>query len=163
MKIVADENIVAVADLYRGHGELQLMPGRAISREQVRDADVLLVRSITRVDRALLEGSRVRFVATATSGTDHLDLPWLAQQGIAGEDGVPERRPDDTFLQYLRALREPLPYLPAADEVLADAAPREQLEDVAEVLNDARERLRGALLLRPGEEDRGPLPSRRAP
>ena len=83
MKIVADENIVAVADLYRGHGELQLMPGRAISREQVRDADVLLVRSITRVDRALLEGSRVRFVATATSGTDHLDLPWLAQQGIA--------------------------------------------------------------------------------
>jgi hypothetical protein len=81
----------------------------------------------------------------------------------AGEDGVPERRPDDTFLQYLRALREPLPYLPAADEVLADAAPREQLEDVAEVLNDARERLRGALLLRPGEEDRGPLPSRRAP
>lgn len=83
MKIVADENIVAVADLYRGHGELRLMPGRAISREHVRDADVLLVRSITRVDRALLEGSRVRFVATATSGTDHLDLHWLAQQGIA--------------------------------------------------------------------------------
>lgn len=83
MKIVADENIVAVADLYRRHGELLLLPGRAISREHVRDADVLLVRSITRVDRGLLEGSRVRFVATATSGTDHLDLPWLAQQGIA--------------------------------------------------------------------------------
>jgi erythronate-4-phosphate dehydrogenase len=83
MKIVADENIVAVADLYRRHGELVLLPGRSIALEHVQDADVLLVRSITRVDRALLEGSRVRFVATATSGTDHLDLPWLAQQGIA--------------------------------------------------------------------------------
>ena len=83
MKIVADENIVAVAALYRCHGELLLIPGRAIAREHVRDADVLLVRSITRVDRALLEGSSVRFVATATSGTDHLDLLWLAQQGIA--------------------------------------------------------------------------------
>lgn len=83
MKIVADENILAVADLYRRHGELLWLPGRAITREHVQDADVLLVRSITRVDRALLEGSRVRFVATATSGTDHLDLLWLAQQGIA--------------------------------------------------------------------------------
>lgn len=83
MKIVADENIVAVAELYRQHGELQLLPGRAIGPAAVKDADVLLVRSITRVDRALLAGSRVRFVATATSGTDHLDLPWLAEQGIA--------------------------------------------------------------------------------
>ena len=62
MKIVADENIVAVADLYRRHGELVLLPGRSIAREHVQDADVLLVRSITRVDRALLEGSRVRFI-----------------------------------------------------------------------------------------------------
>lgn len=82
MKIVADENIVAVAELYRQHGELHLLPGRAIEPADVKDADVLLVRSITHVDRALLAGSRVRFVATATSGTDHLDLPWLAGQGI---------------------------------------------------------------------------------
>ena len=39
MKIVADENIVAVAALYRRHGELLLMPGLAIAREHVRDAD----------------------------------------------------------------------------------------------------------------------------
>ncbi len=82
MKIVADENIVAVAELYRQHGDLHLLPGRAIGAADVNDADVLLVRSITRVDRALLAGSRVRFVATATSGTDHLDLAWLAEQGI---------------------------------------------------------------------------------
>ncbi len=82
LKIVADENIVAVEDLFRQHGDLRLLPGRQISAADVRDADVLLVRSITRVDRALLEGSRVRFVATATSGTDHLDLDYLRAAGI---------------------------------------------------------------------------------
>lgn len=83
MKIVADENIVAVQKHYRKHGELVLLPGRRIRPEDVRDADALMVRSITQVNRALLEGSRVRFVATATSGTDHLDLDYLAQAGIA--------------------------------------------------------------------------------
>lgn len=83
MKIVADENIVAVAQRYRQHGDLHLLPGRAIGAADVQDADVLLVRSITQVNRQLLHGSRVRFVATATSGTDHLDLAWLAEQGIA--------------------------------------------------------------------------------
>ncbi|MES3006341.1 MAG: 4-phosphoerythronate dehydrogenase [Pseudomonadota bacterium] len=88
MKIVADENIVAVEDLFRQHGELRLLPGRRISAADVQDADVLLVRSITRVDRTLLEGSRVRFVATATSGTDHLDLNYLGAAGIVVADAA---------------------------------------------------------------------------
>jgi erythronate-4-phosphate dehydrogenase len=88
LKIVADENIVAVEDLFRQHGELRLLPGRQICAADVRDADVLLVRSITRVDRALLEGSRVRFVATATSGTDHLDLSYLRAAGIGVADAA---------------------------------------------------------------------------
>lgn len=82
MKIVADENIVAAHEHYARHGELVLMPGRKIRPQDVRDADALLVRSITQVDQALLEGSKVRFVATATSGTDHLDLDYLARNGI---------------------------------------------------------------------------------
>ncbi|MDP2141011.1 MAG: 4-phosphoerythronate dehydrogenase [Gammaproteobacteria bacterium] len=88
MKIVADENIVAVQENYRQHGELVLLPGRSIRPPDVRDADVLLVRSITHVDRALLEGSRVRFVATATSGTDHLDLDYLVAAGIGVADAA---------------------------------------------------------------------------
>ena len=89
MKIVADENIVAVADYFRAHGELRLLPGRSIRAEDVRDADVLLVRSITPVNEALLGGSRVRFVATATSGTDHIDRDYLqrAQIGLASAGG----------------------------------------------------------------------------
>lgn len=88
MKIVADANIVDVSSLYEAHGELELLSGREIGPAQVRDADALLVRSITKVDARLLEGSRVRFVATATSGTDHLDLPYLRAARIAVADAA---------------------------------------------------------------------------
>jgi erythronate-4-phosphate dehydrogenase len=81
--IVADENIVSVREAFQDIGDVRLLSGRAISREAVRDADLLLVRSITPVGRELLEGSRVRFVATATIGVDHLDMDWLNSAGIA--------------------------------------------------------------------------------
>ncbi|MFW3899468.1 4-phosphoerythronate dehydrogenase PdxB [Pseudomonas bharatica] len=82
MLIVADENIPLLDAFFAGFGEIRRYPGRAIDRDCVRDADVLLVRSVTRVDRALLEGSQVRFVGTCTIGTDHLDLGYFAEAGI---------------------------------------------------------------------------------
>ncbi|WP_110971296.1 4-phosphoerythronate dehydrogenase PdxB [Pseudomonas huaxiensis] len=82
MLIVADENIPLLDAFFAGFGEIRRYPGRSIDRDCVRDADVLLVRSVTKVDRALLEGSRVRFVGTCTIGTDHLDLPYFAEAGI---------------------------------------------------------------------------------
>lgn len=82
MRIVADENI-PVADVFARHGELKRLPGRALATADVRDADALIVRSVTRVDAALLQGSNVRFVGTCTIGTDHLDTAWLADNGIA--------------------------------------------------------------------------------
>lgn len=80
--IIADENIPAVESVFGSCAELQLLPGRSISPAAVRDADALLVRSVTRVDQRLLAGSRVRFVGSATAGVDHIDEPWLEQQGI---------------------------------------------------------------------------------
>ncbi|WP_100639649.1 4-phosphoerythronate dehydrogenase PdxB [Marinobacter salexigens] len=82
MLIVADENIPLLEAFFGDIGEIRRVSGRTMSAEDVRDADVLLVRSVTRVDRALLEGSRVCFVGTATIGTDHVDLGWLEQKGI---------------------------------------------------------------------------------
>jgi erythronate-4-phosphate dehydrogenase len=87
MRIVADENIVAL-DTYSAFGELIRLPGRRISAADVRDADALIVRSITPVNKTLLEGSKVQFVATATSGTNHLDLDWLSEAGIAVADAA---------------------------------------------------------------------------
>jgi erythronate-4-phosphate dehydrogenase len=82
MKIVADENIPLLHELFGGLGDIVTRPGRAISPADVRDAEVLLVRSVTPVGPALLAGSQVRFVGTATIGTDHLDSAWLAAAGI---------------------------------------------------------------------------------
>lgn len=82
MLIVADENIPLLDAFFGDIGEIRRVSGRTMRAEDVRDADVLLVRSVTRVDRTLLAGSRVRFVGTATIGTDHIDLGWLKENGI---------------------------------------------------------------------------------
>ncbi len=82
MKIIADENIPCVEQAFASLGEVSLLPGRGMQPEQVRDADILLVRSVTAVDQRLLEGSSVRFVGSATIGFDHVDRAYLQQQGI---------------------------------------------------------------------------------
>ena len=82
MLIVADENIPLLDAFFEGFGEIRRVSGRAIDRATVEQADVLLVRSVTNVNRALLEGSKVRFVGTCTIGTDHLDLDYFQQAGI---------------------------------------------------------------------------------
>ena len=56
MKIIADENIPGVEKAFASLGEVELLPGRGMRAEQVRDADILLVRSVTRVDERLLAG-----------------------------------------------------------------------------------------------------------
>lgn len=83
MLIVADENIPLLDAFFAGFGEIRRVPGRSIDRATVEQADVLLVRSVTNVNRALLEGSKVRFVGTCTIGTDHLDLDYFNEAGIS--------------------------------------------------------------------------------
>ncbi len=83
MKIVADENIPLVRHYFNGLGKLVLKPGRAIARADLVDADILLVRSVTSVNQALLQNTPVKFVGSATTGFDHIDRAWLNEQGIA--------------------------------------------------------------------------------
>ena len=82
MKIVADPNIPYIREAFAEFGEIVLVPGRQLTNAHVRDADLLLVRSVTAVNAELLAGSRVRFVATATIGFDHVDVAHLAARGI---------------------------------------------------------------------------------
>lgn len=82
MKIVADQNIPFVKECFSSIGSVEICPGRKLTAHQVADADILLVRSVTKVNEALLDGSRVKFVATATIGVEHVDTPYLAAGGI---------------------------------------------------------------------------------
>jgi len=82
MKIIADANIPFVAECFSSIGEVKVIGGRDITPGIVSDADVLLVRSITPVGADLLTGSKVRFVATATIGFDHIDVDFLRRNNI---------------------------------------------------------------------------------
>ncbi|MEE8057292.1 MAG: 4-phosphoerythronate dehydrogenase [Pseudomonadales bacterium] len=83
LTIIADENIPKVEEYFSALGDVLIVDGRQLSNRQVIDADILLVRSVTPVNRLLLQGSKVRFVATATIGFDHLDIDYLQSAGIA--------------------------------------------------------------------------------
>lgn len=83
MKIVADENIPYSAEAFSCFGSVTRLPASAIDRLALQDAEILLVRSVTRVDQELLEDSPIQFVGTATIGVDHVDRAWLQDNNIA--------------------------------------------------------------------------------
>ncbi|MGH7493874.1 MAG: 4-phosphoerythronate dehydrogenase [bacterium] len=88
LKILADENIPFAQEAFGTLGEVQVLPGRAIKSEVLRDVEVLLVRSITAVNAGLLRGTAVRFLGTATIGIDHIDLNYLQAHNIAFASAV---------------------------------------------------------------------------
>lgn len=83
LRIVTDANVPYTLNAFASFGSVELKEGQAIGSAEVAEADVLLVRSVTRVDEALLRNSPVRFVGSATIGTDHVDLDYLREQDIA--------------------------------------------------------------------------------
>ena len=82
MKIIADSAIPFLEGVLEPFAEVRHLPGKSITAADVRDADALIIRTRTRCDATLLEGSRVRLIATATIGFDHIDLAWCAARGI---------------------------------------------------------------------------------
>ena len=83
MKIVIDDKIPFIREaIDEIADEAQYIPGHEIRAENVKDADALIVRTRTRCDKHLLEGSKVSFVATATIGFDHIDTRYMSEAGI---------------------------------------------------------------------------------
>ncbi|EFS31507.2 4-phosphoerythronate dehydrogenase PdxB [Bacteroides sp. D2] len=83
MKIIIDNKIPYIKEaVQRIADEVVYAPGKDFTPELVRDADALIVRTRTHCNRDLLEGSRVRFIATATIGFDHIDTEYCKQAGI---------------------------------------------------------------------------------
>ncbi len=80
--IVADENIPQISEALAGIARVKLLPGRQITAADVSTAEALFVRSITKVNKALLNGSTVKFVGSATIGMDHLATHELQEMGV---------------------------------------------------------------------------------
>lgn len=83
MHIVADQNMPWVEQCF-GHIAtcITRLPGREMTNADLQTADMLLVRSVTQVNQALLHGTPIKAVGTATIGVDHIDQRYLAEQGI---------------------------------------------------------------------------------
>ncbi|MFI3327612.1 MAG: 4-phosphoerythronate dehydrogenase [Rikenellaceae bacterium] len=82
MKIVIDSAIPFIEGLFEPFAEVLYRQGAAISKDDVIDADALIIRTRTRCDESLLEGSKVRHIATATIGYDHIDLAYCTANNI---------------------------------------------------------------------------------
>lgn len=83
MLIVADDKIPFLKGVLEPHARVVYIPGVDIGPEDVKNADGLIIRTRTKVDSSLLEGSSVKAVVSSTIGTDHMDIPWLEENKIA--------------------------------------------------------------------------------
>lgn len=81
-KLIIESHVPCVPDELENYFDVQRLAPEDITPATVKDADALIVRTRTRCDASLLEGSNVKFVATATIGTDHIDLAWCKANGI---------------------------------------------------------------------------------
>lgn len=82
MKIICDDKIPFLKGVLEPYARVVYLPGQEISAEVVKGADAMIIRTRTICDRALLEGSSVKIVATATIGYDHIDTAWCDSHGI---------------------------------------------------------------------------------
>jgi erythronate-4-phosphate dehydrogenase len=82
MRVIVDKNNPLVGEAFRQFGEVVPSATPEITKDAVRAADMLIIRSETKVTKDLLDGSNVKFVGTATIGTDHVDLEYLRSRGI---------------------------------------------------------------------------------
>ena len=115
MKIVADSKIPFLKGLLEPVAqEVLYVPGSDITNEVLRDAQVLLTRTRTRCDRHLLQGTAVKFIGTATIGTDHIDLDYCSHNSITVVNAPGCNAPavaqwvHSTILQWLAAQPAPL-------------------------------------------------------
>jgi len=86
LKIIVDENIPFAQEVFNQFGNVLLLPGKIITNRDLLDADILIVRSVTKVNEALLKNTSVKFVGTATIGTDHIDIEYLKKNNIVFSD-----------------------------------------------------------------------------
>ncbi len=82
IRVVADASIPFLKGVLDPWADVVFKPGKEICREDVRNADALIVRASTKCNEALLEGAPVKFIATATIGVEHIDVPYCDKNGI---------------------------------------------------------------------------------
>ena len=86
MNLIIDENIALAQKAFSNFGTVRFVDGRSLTASDVENTDALIIRSVTKVDENLIKNSKIKFVGTATIGTDHIDLNYLQSKNIAFAD-----------------------------------------------------------------------------
>jgi erythronate-4-phosphate dehydrogenase len=103
MKVIVDDKIPYIREAIENIAqEVVYLPGSGFTPEAVRDADALIVRTRTKCNRELLEGSKVQFIATATIGFDHIDIPFCKEAGITWKNAPGCNAP--SVAQYIQSV-----------------------------------------------------------
>lgn len=82
MNISIDKNIPLLPDILKNYFNSKTFSGRELKNDDLKESDVLFVRSTTKVNESLLRKTPVKLVGTATSGTEHIDTDYLKKKGI---------------------------------------------------------------------------------
>ncbi|MFO7852292.1 MAG: 4-phosphoerythronate dehydrogenase [Bacteroidota bacterium] len=82
MKILIDKNVPFIHGVLEAYADIKYVKGSKISRELVAGADAIIIRTRTRCNKQLLEGTGVKFIGTTSIGTDHIDIDWCRANGI---------------------------------------------------------------------------------
>ncbi len=108
LTIIADRQILLAEEIFSRFGRVELIDGRFLDKSTVKNADVLLVRSVTKVDFSLLKNSKIGFIGSATSGIDHIDTDYLKKNNIifAHTPGSNARSVAEYVLSSLFAIAE---------------------------------------------------------
>ena len=82
IKIMVDDAVPFIKGVFEPYAEVAYKAGKEICHDDLMDVDAMVIRTRTRCDAAMLEGTPVKFIATATIGTDHIDFPYCDSKGI---------------------------------------------------------------------------------
>ena len=82
MKIAADSKIPFLKGVFEPYCDIEYLSPAEMTREKIKDADAIIVRTRNRCDELMLEGTNVKFIATATIGFDHIDTEYCRRKGI---------------------------------------------------------------------------------
>ena len=112
MKVIADAYIPFLKGLLDDVAQVEYLSPAEFTAEAVRDADALIIRTRAKCNKELLSGSKVRFIATATIGYDHIDTKYCEENGVVvaewSENIVGALDEETIFIDIMRSKNENL-------------------------------------------------------
>ena len=82
MRLMIDDAVWGYKEIFSMFGDITTLPGRLITRESLLECEILIVRSRTKIDKELLDGTKVKFVGSTVAGLDHIDEVYLRESNI---------------------------------------------------------------------------------